>query len=82
MPLSIFGWRLKGPVMPEPLTKGVVSGGKEIRKVQRREGKEWRYSYLWPGGTIGDPKWKGFSMTDALSPRYPDRRTQGEHRKY
>ena len=63
------------------MTKGIVSGGKERRTGQRREGKEWRYSYLWPRGTMGDPKWKGFSMTDALSPRYPDRRTTGERRQ-
>ena len=55
--------------MPEPLTKGVVSGGKERRKRQRRtEEREDRDGQIYNDPIDG--RW------------YDDRRTTGERRKY
>ena len=54
MPLSIFGWRLKGPVMPKPMTKGIVSGGEDQTKKRCcPECRDWSTYHFVPCSECG-----------------------------
>ncbi len=60
--------------MPQPMTKGVVSGGKERRKGQRRKGREKVLLPSFLGRAI-------YRLVKNVGEWEHDRRTTGERRQ-